>query len=74
MGPFMTLKSIGSNGDKTLHISSWYASNARFVDFFNPWFRRGGDCSNGVLVSQFNFNGNKGTTSSWVSFRLVLTP
>ena len=74
MGAFTTLKSTGSNGDKTAGISSWYSSHANFVDFSNPWFHRGGDSTFGVLASQFHFHRYTGVTASSIGFRLVLTP
>ena len=74
MGPFTTLKSTGSNGDKILYISSWYASFANFVGSSDPWFYRGGIYYSGVLAGQFHFARETGAASGSRGFRLVLTP
>ena len=74
MGPFTNLKSTGSNGVKTAYVSSWYASDANFVDSSYPWFIRGIHFIGGVLAGQFNFARNTGTNNGYIGFRLVLTP
>ena len=74
IGPFTNLESSGSNESQTSYISSWYASDANFVDSSYPWFRRGGHYGTGVLASQFDFGRYTGANGGYVGFRLVLTP
>ncbi|MGM9834205.1 MAG: hypothetical protein ACI31M_00270 [Bacilli bacterium] len=71
MGPFLTY----NDGDgKSRYHNSWYADVSYFVESSNPWFNRGGYYGNGVLAGQFDFSRNSGTTSDYVSFRLVVAP
>ena len=74
MGPFTTLKSSGSKGDKVAYASSWYTSHSSFIDSSNPWSGRGGSYYDGVLAGIFDFHRLVGTNANNLGFRLVLTP
>ncbi len=71
-GPFTSLKSTGTNGDKVSNTSSWYAAYSGFVDSSHPWFIRGGGHETGTLSSQFYFNWREGEEKLSCTFRLVL--
>ena len=71
MGPFQEYMGGAKSG---VPHSSWYMSNAYFVDSSNPWFSRGGIYYNGVLASQFYFDWGEGVANSIFGFHLVLTP
>ena len=69
MGPFQNYLD-GDNNSR--YHNSWYADFSIFVDSYNPWFRRGGNCYHGVIAGQFDFDRSKGAADSVVGFRLVL--
>ncbi len=70
MGPFYYYADKDNN--KRYH-NNWYNDNSCFLDSTNPWFYRGGLYVDGVLASQFYFNGYTGDTNTGVGSRLVLT-
>ncbi len=70
MGPFYYYADKDNN--KRYH-NNWYNDNSCFLDSTNPWLYRGGLYVDGVLASQFYFNGYTGDTNTGVGSRLVLT-
>ena len=52
--------------------SRWYGDYANFVSSEFPWFRRGGDYSNGVSAGVFFFSYTSGDTYMYPGFRAVL--
>ena len=70
MGPFYYYADKDNN--KRYH-NNWYNDNSCFLDSANPWLYRGGLYVDGVLASQFYFNGYTGDTNTGVGSRLVLT-
>jgi len=74
IGPFGTATYTGSNGSQTRSIGSWYADESWLVSSSEPWFVRGGVCSNGLGAGVFTFNNHDGRVLIWFSFRVVLSP
>ena len=71
MGPFVDYK----DGDGTSrHHNQWYGDYSLFVQSSDPWFRRGGHYSFGVLAGQFSFHRGRGGVDTYVGARLVLAP
>ena len=62
----------GSTSSQTRVLSSWYADDAYFAYYGDPWFRRGGGMDMGLSAGVGTFSGEDGHTSGNVSFRLVL--
>ena len=58
-------------GDVTYETSGWHGDIADFVNFYYPFFDRGGNCSVGSNAGVFNFDRNNGS-SGRISFRLCL--
>ena len=71
MGPFGSEKDPDGT---SRYKSSWYGDYAYFVASSYPWFVRGGNWYHGSLSGAFAFNLNTGGTSTFNSFRIVLTP
>ena len=71
MGPFASEKDPDGT---SRYKSSWYGDFALFVDSSSPWFIRGGGRSNGSVSGAFAFNYSTGGTSTYFSFRVVLSP
>ena len=72
MGPFGS--EIDSDG-VTRNKSSWYKDYVYFANSFNPWFERGGNWNCGSASGIFAFYTYiSGTTATYGSFRIVLTP
>ena len=69
MGPFYYYQDVDNNNRSH---NSWYADNSYFANSSGPWFSRGGNCYNGVLAGQFNFNHYTGGANSDIGLRLVL--
>ena len=69
MGPFYYYQDADNNNRSH---NSWYADNSYFANSSGPWFSRGGNCYNGVLAGQFNFNHYTGDANSDIGLRLVL--
>ncbi len=71
MGPFGSEKDPdGSIRPKT----SWYKDYAYFVNTSNPWPVRGGHLDRGTGSGIFAFYRYSGTTHTYNSFRIILTP
>ena len=70
MGPFANATYL----TQTRQISSWYADDARFVYSYSPWFARGGVRTDGLYAGVFAFGNDYGGVTTWISFRVVLTP
>ena len=70
LGPFASAKYL----TQTRQISSWYADGAPFVLTGGPWFIRGGYHVNGLDAGVFAFEYDYGRVTTWISFRVVLTP
>ena len=58
MGPFYSYE--GKDGVKGSY-NNWYGTPSYFVDFFYPWFRRGGSYSSGIYASQFYVDRSSGS-------------
>ena len=71
LGPFGTLVSTGSSGNKTSYINSFFSGDSYVVDSSNPWFIRGGGLYHGVLAGPSYFNRYAGGAVGDFSFRLV---
>jgi len=69
MGPFAT----ATYGSQNRQIGSWYADEAWFVAYWNPWFGRGGAFTHGTESGVFAFGNADGHTAPWGSFRVVLS-
>ena len=68
---------LGSFANRTYgsvmrQISSWYDDSAFFVRAADPWFRRGGDLTNGNESGVFAFSPGSGSLFTFYSFRVVL--
>ena len=48
------------------------ADDAHFVWSSNPWFKRGGNHTNGLNAGVFAFENDNGRLTTWLSFRVVL--
>ncbi len=70
MGPFANATYL----TQIRQISSWYADLARFINFNNPWFIRGGDHSYALDAGMFAFENDYGRMTTWFGFRVVLMP
>ena len=71
MGPFGSEKDPdGGTRPKT----SWYKDYAYFVNTSNPWLLRGGHLDRGTGSGIFAFYRYSGTTYTYNSFRIILTP
>ena len=69
MGPFDNV----TYGTQTRQIGSWYKDEAWFVQFADPWFRRGGAYSYGIGSGVFSFIHSYLVGDGYgVSFRIVL--
>ena len=53
-------------------VRGWYDDYAGFVNTFNPWFLRGGSCSDGSGAGAFEINVNNGGAVSLRAARSVL--
>ena len=60
-------------GSQTRQISSWYADEAWFVHFTNPWFLRGGQYSMGTGAGVFHFIDTHGDVWLDRGFRIILS-
>ena len=70
MGPFVNAMYL----TQTRQISSWNADSSYFVWSSYPWFMRGGNYDGGSEYGAFSFGVEYGRVTTWISFRLVLTP
>ena len=70
MGPFASATYL----TQTRQISSQYSNQANFVWTSYPIFLRGGSHNYGLYAGVFNFNNGYGHATTWLSFRVVLTP
>ena len=70
MGPFANTTYL----TQTKQIGSWRANGAHFVWFGYPWFLRGGNHTFGLNAGMFAFENHYGHATTWLSFRVVLTP
>ena len=71
LGPFGTLVSTGSKGDRTAYINSFFSGDSNFVDSSYPWFHRGGALDTGVVAGPSYFSRNTGAAHGSISFRVV---
>ena len=71
MGPFGSKK---DPDNRSRQKSSWYGDYANFALPSSPWFARGGYWSDGTVSGAFAFGGYSGTTHTYFSFRIILTP
>ena len=71
MGPFGSEKDPDNN---SRYKSSWYGDLAYFTFSSNPWLNRGGHWYGGTGSGAFAFAYNSGTTYTYNSFRIILTP
>ena len=71
MGPFGREKDPDGT---TRQKSSWYGDYASFVSSSYPWFDRGGDWKYGTESGIFAFGSASGAVSTYLSFRIILTP
>ena len=71
LGPF-GLERDPDSGSR--YKSSWYKDYAYFVDSSSIWFYRGGYWGFGTGSGIFAFDNDSGTTATYGSFRIVLTP
>ncbi len=70
VGPFALVTYL-SESRKT---NSWYADYSGFIYSDGPWFRRGGQRSDGIDGGIFSFSPLAGSALSDTSYRVVLTP
>ncbi len=71
MGPFGREKDPDGT---TRQKSSWYGDYASFVSSPYPWLDRGGDWKYGTESGIFAFGSASGAISTYLSFRIILTP
>ena len=71
MGPFGNEKDPDNSSRPK---SSWYGDFAHFAGSSYPWFIRGSSWNNGTGSGAFAFSYDSGTTNTYNSFRVVLTP
>ena len=71
MGPFAS-ETDPDGGSR--YKSSWYGDYANFVNSSYPWFLRGGHWYNGSGSGAFAFGNVTVGTSTYSSFRVVLSP
>ena len=70
MGPFANVTYL----TQIRQIGSWYADSSYFIHSNAPWFIRGGDIPVGSAAGIFDFQADNGRLTTWISFRIVLTP
>ena len=70
IGPFSMITYL----TQTRKISSWYISDANFVDSNSSWFGRGNVYTGGSGADVLSFARERGHVLAWLSFRIVLTP
>ena len=70
MGPFANATYL----TQIRQIGSWYADSSYFIHSNAPWFIRGGDIPVGSAAGIFDFQADNGRLTTWISFRIVLTP
>ena len=70
MGPFTEVTYLTT----TRQIGSWYDDVAYFVRSSSPWFRRGGGPGDGSDAGAFTFISDYSRVTSWIGFRVILTP
>ena len=70
MGPFANATYLTI----TKQIGSLHFNLAHFVLTSNPWFYRGGHCDDGIYAGMFTFSHEYGRATTWLSFRIILTP
>ena len=71
MGP---VENVLTEWDYTVPIGSWYTDRARTVFLTSPFYVRGGNIEYGNTAGIFNFSDINGRVTSYISFRLILTP
>ena len=71
LGPFGTLVSTGSKGDRTAYINSFFSGYSNFVGSSYPWFYRGGLVNDGIVAGPSYFNRYSGAANGSISFRVV---
>ena len=71
MGPFGKEKDPDGT---SRYKSSWYGDYAHFANSSYPWFERGGYWYHGTASGAFAFANASGTSNTFYSFRVVLTP
>ena len=61
-------------GDATGETRTWYKSVATFIQYYEPWFRRGGSFDNYMDgINFFSFARNSGDAVKYYGFRTVLS-
>ena len=60
-------------GHALTETAYWYSDNASFVNLNLPWFRRGGNHSDGMKAGVFNFDDVNGGSSPYASSHFVIT-
>ena len=64
-------------GDATGETAGWYSDYAYFVEYYGPWFLRGGYFSDGDNAGVFHFNSDTGNNTingyDVLAFRVVLS-
>jgi len=68
MGPF----AVKIYGMQNRRIGSWYADEAWFVNYGNPWFNRGTSATVGLDAGVFAFGHVAGAVTNEGNFRIVL--
>ena len=64
-------------GDATGETAGWYSDYAYFVEYYGPWFLRGGYFRDGDNAGVFHFNSDTGNNTingyDVLAFRVVLS-
>ena len=60
-------------GDATGETAGWYSDSANFVNYYSPWFGRGGYWGDGNIAGVFHFSNSTGGVSEANGFRVVLS-
>ena len=68
MGPF----AMATYGTQRRQIGSWYADEAFFAYYRDPWFIRGGSMGIGSMAGIMGFTFNAGNSITSLGFRVVL--
>jgi len=72
LGPFGTLVSTGSDGNKKANINSFFSGSSNFVNSAYSWVYRGGSMYHGVIAGPTYFGRDTGALIVNISFRMVL--
>ena len=70
------IKSKLGDGIKEVYkvYEGWYSDISCLASSDYPWFRRGGDYSDGADAGAFHSDSSDGNASSYISSRLIITP